>query len=156
MTVRSALSKLQKFGIKAEVIKSEFPIRTLSQASSLTGLDPSLFTKTVLLKGTQGKIMAVILKRTEKIDFEKVKQVLNLKKPPTPLTYIEIKKLTGKLADSLSPLTIPPNTTVIIANNVLQQEYVVIDGGDEFHLIKIRAADLPRLFDDYLTADITK
>ncbi len=134
-----------------ELISPGGRVKTVKEASQLTREPLNRIIKTVVLYSESLGGIAAIVTGDKTVDLEKLSSLLgvNLRQARPD----EVRKLTGYPVGGVPPIC--HGLLTVVDYSVLDQEYVIGGGGDEFTLIKISPQDI-LAFNKALVANISK
>ncbi len=134
-----------------ELISPGGRVKTVKEASQLTREPINRIVKTVVLYSESLGGVAAIVTGDRTVDLEKLSSLLGVRlrqaKPD------EVKELTGYPVGGVPPVC--HGLLTVVDYGVLDHEYVIGGGGDEFTLIKISPQDI-LAFNKALVANISK
>ena len=145
--------KTNKFN--AEVFEVNSEVHSAAKASAAVSGDPNGLVKSILLIDYPAKNpVLVILLGPDKIDFEKVKNILGVK-DVRMATSEEVIEITGYEVGGVPPISIY-GVTVILDKSASKKVEVISGGGDPMHLMRIKIQDIIEQNDDILIEDVKK
>jgi len=145
---------LDKRDVNAEFLEFEMSTESVMQAAEAVGVDPSSILKTLLMKADNKLVIAMVcgLKR---VDYNEMKKVLGVKK----IRFLypdEVEKHTPFEVGGVSPFFEEVRKFITVMDKeCLDNEEVILGGGDSFHLIKIDIKSLINLLNPVI-AKISK
>ncbi len=134
-----------------ELISPGGRVRTVKEASQMTREPVDRIIKTVILYSEDLGGVAAIVTGDRSVDLEKLASLLGTElRPASPE---EVRELTGYPVGGVPPVC--HGLLTVVDYLVLDREYVIGGGGDEFTLIKISPQDI-LAFNKALVANISK
>ncbi len=115
-------------------IKEHEPVFTSEQAAKVRGIELKSGAKSMIVK-SEGKFYNLIISAAKKIDFNKIKKILN-KKSVSLATPEEVLKNTGCEIGSVPPFGNLFNLTIYCDPSLLENEYIDFNAG--LHNLSIR------------------
>ncbi len=140
--------------IKAEITRHSAPIRSPTQAALAVNLPVENIVKTVLLKGSNGEMVACVIPKSAKLNLSRVQALLGWNEQPKHLEYLEIKKITSFSPGGIPPLGFPETVTIIVDTEVLNKTVIAGPAGDEFHTLKLETENFKKIPNTVITDDI--
>ena len=128
---------LKGIGVNFEMMYFTSPVRTVSQASEVSGFPEEKIVKTIILKGRRN--YAVIIAGKKRVDLERLKgmdEELRLASPE------EVMEITGFPPGAVPPIIGKGGIITVLDKDLLNEEYVVGGGGKENSLVKIKVSDI--------------
>ena len=128
---------LKGIGVNFEMMYFTSPVKTVSQASEVSGFPEEKIVKTIILKGRRN--YAVIIAGKKRVDLERLKgmdEELRLASPE------EVMEITGFPPGAVPPIIGKGGIITVLDKDLLNEEYVVGGGGKENSLVKIKVSDI--------------
>jgi len=135
---------IRKYNVKAEVLKFESTVETVSTASKASGYPERRILKTLIVFA-DGKPYVAIVRGDKKLDFKKFAKAIGARR--VRLAKInEVLGIVGVKPGEVSPLLenilkLP----VILDDSILEENTVLVGGGSLNHLVKINVSELIRI-----------
>lgn len=145
---------IKEKNLKADILEFEVSTETVSKAAEAVGISHRSILKTLLMK-TDEKLLAVLICGERRADYKKIKKIVKSRRLKM-LTPDEIELYTPFKIGGVSPLF---NKIFdfhrVIDENCFENEFVILGGGDDHHLVKISLKKLIGVLDP-LIADVTR
>lgn len=156
--MKKGLDAVKKFivsnNINAKILEFEISTETVSKAASAAGIHIENVLKTLLMKSDKG-LLAIMVCGERKVDYNKVKKFLKIKKIRF-LKPEEIELYTPFEVGGVSPLFSKIyDFHIILDEQCLENNYVTLGGGDNYHLVEISLRDLVNVLNPQI-ADVSK
>jgi len=144
---------IEKYGVKAEILKFENTVETVSSASKASGYPERRILKSLVVFAN-GKPYVAIVRGDKKLGFKKFAKAVGAKR--VRLAKInEVSKVVGVNPGEVSPLLESIlKLPVTLDNSVLEKKTVLVGGGSLKHLVKIDVSELVRVLNPKI-AEIT-
>ncbi|HLC79471.1 MAG TPA: YbaK/EbsC family protein [archaeon] len=139
--------------LSAKVFATSNGVHSASRAQSLLG-DADAIAKSILLMGSDSSPILVVLLGTDKVDFQKVKSVLNISDVRLA-TQAEVFQVTGYEIGGVPPISIYGVTT-IVDKQLTKKDEVVCGGGDNLHLMRIKVSEIAEFAENVKIEDVRK
>ena len=115
---------------------------------------PEKAVKSILLIDSNKDAILVVLRGVDKIDFQKVKKVLEVKDVRMALQE-EVFKITGYEVGGVPPISVY-GVTIIVDKAVAERDDIVCGGGDTIHLMKLRVKEMLENIEEPIIEDVKK
>lgn len=145
---------LDEHGVDYEVVRHEPTATALAEARAY-GVPPGRVVKTVALR-TQGHLVTVALPASERLQMRRVRELLG--DPAACLaTEAEIARdLPGLEAGALPPFGAPAPPLALVDRRVLSSNWVLANGGDHSHSVRVSPLQIVRLSPKARVVDIAE
>jgi prolyl-tRNA editing enzyme YbaK/EbsC (Cys-tRNA(Pro) deacylase) len=122
-----------KFNFECDIFHHELSGKTTEQAERATGLGKNNIIKCLLLKSGNGSYIGVIIRGSDRVDFNKL-ELVSKKKNLNMARDSDIRKVLGfEIGGVPALIFIEKGIPTFISEKVLASDYVVGSGGTEFH-----------------------
>ena len=126
---------IKKYGIKAEILEFKESVESVSKASKVSGFPSSKILKTIVIIADE-KPYIVILPGDRKLDFKKLRDVLNVRKIRLANSN-EVEELLNIKPGEVSPfLDEVLKYKIILDKSAVDKDEVVVGGGSIYHLVR--------------------
>jgi len=130
------------------------PVRSVKQASSVSGVSESDIVKTVVVRGARGDYAVVVLGSC-RVSLEKLG--LALKDESLRLARArEVLEVTGYESGGVPPVCLDERVRTVIDKRVLERDYVVGGGGSTHALLKLPVSLLLQFNSNPIVADVSE
>lgn len=152
--LRKIIKFIEDHDVQAEILTFKKGVDTVASASKTSGVNPDKILKTLIIM-VDKKPYAMILSGNRKLDFKKIKKILNAKNVRLA-TRLEIKNLIGLEPGEVSPLLEELlSINRIVDSHVLRKNVVLAGGGTKHTLVRINVKELIRVINPII-ADVSK
>ncbi len=134
---------MKKLDFKGEILDIGTNAKTVEEASSAIKVKLKYIVKSILLMADDRPFIFV-LSGEDRLDLEKVKNLLNVKKIRFA-SNDEVLKYTGYLPGTIPPICHKISIPIIVDKKVLRYEFVYGGGGSFRYLLKFKTWDLHKL-----------
>ena len=145
---------LKEKGIVGELIKFENSVIKSEEAFEAT---KGTIVKSILLKSDKEFIICILLGK-DKINLDKIKEVLNAKEIRLAKAK-EVLEVTGYDIGSLPPFSHKNKIKKIVDKKVFdlkEGEFIFVGGGSHYHLLKIKKEELVKGLEDFIVENISE
>lgn len=152
MSVKRLRKFLEDLGIEFEILDMGGSVRTVEQACKRLGVLPKNIIKTLILTSDRGPVAVIALGDT-KVNFNKIAKLISAKNVRLA-NRVEVYAFTGYRVGGVPPVGYG-NIKTIIDERIIGIDIVYGGGGDDKHLVKLRAEDILNFHKDAIVADIS-
>jgi Cys-tRNA(Pro)/Cys-tRNA(Cys) deacylase len=128
--------------IHTETLIFENTVKDSKKSADETGLELKKIVKTILFKDKNEKNYAVIIRGTERVSRQKVKNAINAPKLEL-IKFDDVIKRIGYPAGGVPPFGY--EAQFIIDSDLKDEELVLVGGGTIYSLLKIKVEDIKKL-----------
>tara|TARA_Y100000310_G_scaffold299208_1_gene333834 strand:- start:21687 stop:22136 length:450 start_codon:yes stop_codon:yes gene_type:complete len=139
--------------LSAEIIQCTGEVHTAVKAAAQVD-DPEAAAKSIVLIDSDEEPLLVILLGKNKIDFQKIKEILKVKDVRLAEPE-EVLRITGYEVGGVPPISIYGIKT-FIDKAVVEKEEIFCGGGDPNHLMKIKTKEILENVDEISIEDVKK
>jgi len=139
--------------LKAEIFETQGKVKSSAKAAQELD-DNEAVAKSILLMDSNDESVLVILLGKDKIDFKKIKEILDVKDVRLAEPE-EVFEATGYAVGGVPPISIYGVKT-LLDKKVIEKEEVVCGGGTQNHLMRIKVKEILDNIEDLLVEDVKK
>ena len=139
---------LRELGYRGQIVESKMTIKTVEDAASAIGVEPSRILKSLILITEHGAVL-VLMSGVNKVDLKKVKKALNVKKVKFASPDY-IRETFGYEVGGVPPLGYDGHPPTLLDKDLLEFDIVWAAAGTEFAYFPIAPKDLIR----YASAEV--
>ncbi len=140
--------------LSAKVFATTIEVHTAAKAAAELDGDSESVAKSIVLIGSNKEPVLVILLGKDRIDFQKLKGLLNVKDVRMALEK-EVFEITGYEVGGVPPISIYGIKT-IIDRAVTKKDEVVCGGGDPQHLMRVKVKEILENVEGISIEDVKK
>ncbi len=151
---------LEKYNIKYKVIQHELSGKTTNDAEKALGVSREYIIKSLLLENRAREYVGVIIPGDKRLDFRKLKESLYEERKFKNFKFSlsksdKVREILGYAVGGVPPFVFYlRKIPAYVDSSLLEKEFVIGAGGDEYTGIKFDPKDLKKI--GYKYADITK
>ena len=139
--------------LTAKVFETQGKVQSSAKAAEELN-DADSVAKSILLMDSNDEPILVILLGKDKIDFKKIKEILNISDVQLA-DEDEVFAITGYRVGGVPPISIHGVKT-LIDKAVVGKEEVVCGGGDSSHLMRIKTQEILDSVEDIIVEDVKR
>lgn len=128
---------LEKYSEDISVFFTNVPLPTANSAAKYLGTTDDRIVKTLLIKTSDGRFCAVVVRGDDQLDEKKLKKKLAAKKIRF-LKNDEVEIITGYPPGGVPPLAFPKELTLLMDSAVMEKDKVIGGGGSVNSLMEIK------------------
>ncbi|HLC93106.1 MAG TPA: YbaK/EbsC family protein [archaeon] len=140
--------------LTAKVFATSREVQTATKAAQEMGLEEGAIAKSIVLMDSNREPLLVILLGNDKVDFEKMKALLDVKDVRLAEPD-EVYNATGYRIGGVPPISIYGILT-FIDKRAAKKEEVICGGGDSEHLMRIKVREILENVEDIQIEDVIK
>lgn len=148
--------KLEAREIPYTVKPHRRPVFTSEDAAAERGVHLSQIIKTMLLGNERGEVVVAVLPGDKRLDVKKLKRLTGSK----DLRFMDgtaVQERFGFVVGAIAPVSdILAGLPLFVDPGVYEEEFVDISSGDPCAGLELRSADLKKLLEDAVVAEIVK
>ena len=144
MSAESLSEWLKENDVEAEILSFDKSVHSVEDAIRVSGFPLEQITKSIVMVDETGSMLMALVPAKFRASSERVRKCLGHNERPRIADADEVFETLGQKIGGNAPLNLG-KVNLLVDPLIFDQEWIIVGGGDDRHLIHIKSEELKRL-----------